>query len=105
MDKLNSKLPKKCMSVDLVKGNLIEIRLGEKGYYPLSLEHSLEGVKIYGVKNVDELADVMNAEAGIKKNERSAMECGAMFGWSNLAANPDRWDEDGNPIKRQLVNA
>jgi len=105
MDKLNSKLPKKCMSVDLVEGNLIEIRLGEKGYYPLSLGHSLEGVKIYGVKNVDELADSMNAEAGIKKNQRSAMEWGAMFGWSNLAANPDRWDEDGNPIKRQLVNA
>lgn len=102
---MNKNLPKKCMSVDLVEGNLIEIRLGETGYYPLSLEHSLEGVKIYGVANVSELADAMNTESGIKKSERAAMEHGSMFGWDNLAANPNRWDENGNPIKSELVSA
>lgn len=37
---------------------------------------------------LDELADFLNAKIGVNRQQRLAMECGSMFGWSAPGANP-----------------
>jgi hypothetical protein len=96
-----AKCPAKCYSVNLVNGQLIELRAGEKGYYRLGQawpQHECKDRKI----TMDEFADVLNVENGVTKNQREAMECGSMWGWEVPGANPDIYDEQGIIIKAKL---
>ncbi len=78
-----SKLPAECLSVLNTTGEAILIRAGERGYYPIIHQPSIllrEG------ETMDAYADRMNAEDGISKAQRRAMEAGSMFGWEVPAA-------------------
>lgn len=43
----------------------------------------------------------LNANLGISKAQARAMEMGSMFGWDIPVANPEMYDENGNPQKKE----
>lgn len=76
-------LPEYCYSRLLTDSMLILIRRGDRGYYP-----SHGGT----VKANDEIVDELNANRGITKAQRMAMETGSMFGWSVPGAFASAWE-------------
>lgn len=88
----SSALPEHCYAVLPGSGQLIEVRRGEKGYYPCAYSTSdREYNKV--------LANYFNAHEGISKAQAAAMLAGSMFGWSVPAADPSRYDLDGEPVR------
>ena len=77
-------LPEMCFGKLKSTGEIILIKRYESGYY--KQDGRFEG------KDVDEL----NAEIGVDKGQRMAMEAGSMFGWDIPASNPDNYDNQGN---------
>ena len=70
----SSALPEHCYAVLPGSGQLIEVRRGEKGYYPCAYSTSdREYNKV--------LANYFNAHEGISKAQAAAMLAGSMFGW------------------------
>ena len=88
----SSALPEHCYAVLPGSGQLIEVRRGEKGYYPCAYSTSdREYNKV--------LANYFNAHEGISKAQAAAMLAGSMFGWETPAADPKNYDEQGAPIR------
>lgn len=86
-------LPENCYGVLLMDKSLIQIKVGESGYYPVKNEAFVqEGLELFDCKTTNDLADKLNAERGITKAQRAAMEHGSMFGWETLLANPENWE-------------
>lgn len=83
-------LPESCFSVLLIDQSLIGINVGDNGYKPLNVDVQA-GMRLYGVKTTDELADAMNAENGVTREQRQAMQFGSQFGWHLPSANPEFW--------------
>lgn len=84
-EKVNTTLPEYCYSVhnDMV----VKIQRGVPGF-----------VKMEEFSNsIPPLPSVLNAEAGVTPPQRAAMESGAEFGWDNLMASPEKYDEEGKP--------
>lgn len=100
-----SKLPEKCFGRLLEDNSVIEIRVGEIGYYPLNKGHVEDGMKLYGCKTTEDFVNTLNKESGITIAQRMAMEWGSQFGWEHGLSNPDRYDEEGNIIKEKAVVA
>ena len=72
----SSALPEHCYAVLPGSGQLIEVRRGEKGYYPCAYSTSdREYNKV--------LANYLNAHEGISKAQAAAMLAGAVSGCSN----------------------
>ena len=91
-------LPEHCYTVLPSSGQLIEIRRGEKGYYPCAYSTSdREYNKV--------LANQFNAHEGISKAQAAAMLAGSMFGWNVPAADPSRYDLEGEPIQPGVQKA
>lgn len=88
-------LPDWCYGVLPVDKSLIIIKAGESGYWPAN-HHIPQPAKI---KTADQIADELNAQRKITKAQRKAMEYGSMFGWGTGGADPDNYNENGNPIK------
>ena len=88
---LRSSLPPHCFGILPSSGELIIITRGEKGYL-------LSEMKIDGKSN-REVADIANAAVGITKAQEAAMLAGSMFGWQTPAADPQNYDEHGQPIR------
>lgn len=89
----SSALPEHCYAVLPGSGQLIEVRRGEKGYYPCAYSTSdREYNKV--------LANYFNAHEGISKAQAAAMLAGSMFGWNVPAADPACYDAEGIPIHR-----
>lgn len=84
-----SKWPAYCFSTSRVSGELVIIHAGEKGYYP----HN--GSTFDKEKN-REIADRLNARAGISRSMEEAMYCGSLFGWHTVVAQPENYNEDGS---------
>lgn len=73
----SSALPEHCYAVLPGSGQLIEVRRGEKGYYPCAYSTSdREYNKV--------LANYFNAHEGISKAQAAAMLAGSMFSWMFL---------------------
>lgn len=87
-----SSLPERCYTVLPSSGQLIEVRRGERGYYPCAYS---TGDRTYN----QVLADYLNAHEGITKAQAAAMQAGSMFGWNVPAADPSRYDLDGEPVQ------
>ena len=88
----SSALPEHCYAVLPGSGQLIEVRRGEKGYYPCAYSTSdREYNKV--------LANYFNAHEGISKAQAAAMLAGSMFGWNVPAADPACYDAEGIPIQ------
>lgn len=83
-------LPSMCLSIEPSTGNLINIKLGQSGYYPS--EWNRQGEREYNRKT----ADFANEELGITKAQEAAMLHGSMFGWHTRSADPKSYDENGN---------
>lgn len=92
--RIHEGLPDMCYSTLESTGELIIIERGEPGYRK-AWESS-----DYAPDN-REMADVYNDKLGVTKNQRSAMEAGALFGWHVPMANPKMYDEDGKLDKKQ----
>ena len=85
-------LPEHCYAVLPSSGQLIEVRRGEKGYYPCAYS---TGDRAYNKV----LANQFNAHEGISKAQASAMLAGSLFGWNVPAADPAHYDLEGEPIR------
>ena len=72
-------LPEHCYAVLPSSGQLIEVRRGEKGYYPCAY---YTGDREYNKV----LANQFNTHEGISKAQAAAMLAGSMFGWNVPAA-------------------
>ena len=81
-------LPEHCYTVLPSSGQLIEVRRGEKGYYPCAYS---TGDRAYNKV----LADYFNAHEGITKAQAAAMLTGSLFGWDTPGADPSQYDLDG----------
>lgn len=77
-----AKLPLECYALLPSTGQLINIRRGESGYYPMRAH----GEHVFGQAAI-ELAAELNSSLGITDAQRRAMESGSMFGWDVPAAN------------------
>ena len=86
-------LPMMCLSVNPSTGDIINIKLGQTGYYPSSWNRPGER------KHNRETADLTNEKLGISKAQEAAMLHGSMFGWNTKAADPKSYDENGQ-LKR-----
>lgn len=83
-------LPNECFGVLKSTNELILIKKGVRGYFPQREENQQWDASV---------CDHVNAQRGITKAQRSAMEHGSMFGWSSPLANPSNYDENGDYIK------
>lgn len=84
-------LPDYCYTVLGTDMSLIRIEAGEHGYYPVSKESVSKAKKVFGIDDIDKLADAMNDDLGVRKSHRLAMEAGSAFGWEIEGANPDKY--------------
>ena len=91
-------LPEHCYAVLPGSGQLIEVRRGEKGYYPCAYS---TGDREYNKV----LANQFNAHEGISKAQAAAMLAGSMFGWNVPAADPACYNAEGIPIQPGEKNA
>lgn len=86
-------LPLQCYSTIPSSGELVLIKRNEQGYYPCPKINSV---------NPDvnrEFANEANAKMGVTKAQEEAMLAGSMFGWHTSAADPNNYDDKGNPVK------
>lgn len=101
MLKTNSDLlPEFCYTVIEDKNTFAMLRKGESGYFPINTE-------LAGNCNLHNLAEKLNQQFGISKQQEAAMNGGAMFGWDSPAANPKIYDSTGkitNPYNIQNTN-
>lgn len=92
------KLPLYCYSVLLIDNSLIKVVAGERGYTRIGQSYPKRICELNGI-SMDELADIWNAEMGITKGEREAMDIGSMWGWEVPGADPEGYTPEGVPIK------
>lgn len=80
-----AKLPDMCAFPHPETGEPIIIKRGEPGYWPMPSSIAI---------------DRFNASFAVTPAKIAAMEAGSLFGWDVPAADPDRYDDVGNPITR-----
>lgn len=97
-----AKLPYECFATLLSNNNLILLKAGEKGYFRLQQAYPKREAERDGI-TMDELADRWNAERGVTKGQREAMEIGSMHGWGVPGADPDLYTPEGVAIKEKLA--
>ena len=88
---LRDSLPETCYSILPSSGELISVRKGETGYW--APDTVPEGV------SPREYADRENRRLGVDRAQEADMLAGSMFGWHVPAADPGRYDREGNPVK------
>ena len=96
------KLPAECFGMIPSTRGIISITAGEMGYKPVTLSEKIISQCDHRGIHVDQLVDEMNAEIGVTKAQREAMQFGAMWGWGIRLANPDMYDEKGVLIRQKV---
>jgi len=76
-------LPPLCYSTLNSTGEVIIIKRGESGYFPIKDQTGLTDI------------DLLNKNLGVTKAQVEAMKIGSMFGWHVAGANPAEYDENG----------
>ena len=92
---LRESLPETCYSILPSDGDLISIRKGDTGYWKLNIVPEGQTAREY--------ADSENRKLGIDKAQEAAMLAGSMFGWHVPAADPKRYDSEGNPVRTRMT--
>ena len=88
---LRSSLPEKCFSITSSADEIVTITKGEMGHRPA-------GVHAEGM-TAREGATAANEAMGVTKAQEAAMLYGSIYGWDKPAADPDYYNEQGEPIK------
>ena len=79
-----ARLPAACYGVQPSTGELIAIRRGETGFWPVTV------LPLWAFRmTAEEACNRLNAQRGIARHVRQAMECGSMFGWDVPGAVPE----------------
>ena len=89
---LRSDLPDCCYSVNKVKGEIIVLKKGEKGFFKTDIFTK-------GREESRELADFQNGKLGVTKTQEAAMYWGSLYGFDTPGADPKQYDDKGNMIK------
>ena len=89
---MRSSLPEWCYSTLPDTGELVILKQGEQGYHRTKvILHTAEDYRRY--------ADKMNSDLGVSKAQEAAMLTGSMFGWDAPAADPDKYNDRGVPLR------
>jgi len=95
-------LPEWCWAILPIDKSLVRVKAGESGYYPLNVALTEDKKRVFDPDLTnDQIADKLNAERGISKAQRKAMEWGSMFGWETPLANPDNYNKEGIPYSEK----
>lgn len=86
-------LPDMCYCVLPSGLNIVIIKKGERGYFPVNIINPRNRAEAQA------FVDANNKIGGVSKAQAAAMLAGSMFGWDTPAANPENYDTDGRPIK------
>ena len=89
---LRSSLPEKCYSSLLDTGAIVILKRGETGYYKTD-------IPCVGKDEAKVLVSEYNRKLGVSKAQEEAMRTGSMFGFQVPGADPNNYDENGQPIK------
>ena len=81
MNKVHQELPEYCYTVFPTPGEFALLRRGERGYCPID-------VSLAGSPDIRSLADKLNQQFGITKEQEAEMLAGAMHGWDNSDTSP-----------------
>ena len=88
---LRSSLPEVCYGKVPEKRAIVIITRGSEGYS--------SAAAVAKGRTSQKLVDEWNQELGVTKAQEAAMVAGATLGWDTPAANPQNYDEKGQPIK------
>lgn len=97
---MNKDLPEICYSVSETTKEVIVIKNGEMGYYPVSypwMDMTL--------RECEDCANTLNDELGILPEERMAMEVGSIFGWDMLGADPQTYLDQAALLSQKRIKA
>lgn len=89
MNKAHQELPEYCYTVFPTTGEFALLRRGERGYCPID-------VSLAGSPDIRSLADKLNQQFGITKEQEAEMLASAMQGWGTSEATPQSHNADCN---------
>ena len=89
---LTPPLPEKCFAILPSSGELIVIERYKPGYQVSPMAH-------FKGKTPQQTADVLNGDMGVTRAQAAAMLAGVTQGWTSPAADPNRYNERGRPVK------
>ena len=89
---LTPPLPEKCFAILPSSGELIAIERYKPGYQVSPMAH-------FKGKTPQQTADVLNGDMGVTRAQAAAMLAGVTQGWTSPAADPNRYNERGRPVK------
>ena len=78
-----ARLPELCYGVLSTTNQIIIVKRGETGYYPINYEPAKDR------EAAEEWCNLLNEQLGITKSQRKAMEVGSMCGWDVPGIDPD----------------
>jgi hypothetical protein len=87
--------PEWCWDTLNSTGELMKLTAGESGFIRTGQSFPRRVAEFKGI-TLDQLADEWNADLGVTKGQRQAMNWGTMFGWEVELANPSLYDDEGN---------
>lgn len=91
---LRSPLPETCYSTLLETSKIAVLKRGETGYYETDIPYT-------DTPEAQQIVAEANERLGVSKAQAEAMKAGSMFGWCCKAADPQNYDENGTPKKKQ----
>lgn len=94
-------LPRLCAGLlhGASKGNrIVLIQRGQSGTWQTCYDHPE-----LTPEQVEAVIDRLNADLGVTKPQRAAMEHGSLFGWHDEGARAAQYDENGTRIEKELV--
>jgi len=97
---MNLDLPELCYSVSETTQEVIMIKRGEMGYYPVPLPW-----KDVTITEAESYANNQNEMRGIMSEERMAMEVGSIFGWDLLGADPQTYLDKAALLSQKKIKA
>ena len=89
----NNNLPDMCYCVLDSTLDIIIVKKGESGFHPTNIINPRNRAEAQA------LVDAYNRTGGVSQAQAAAMLAGSLFGWNTPAADPENYDEDGNPIR------
>lgn len=87
---LRASLPEMCYSVLQENGQIVVLKRGDVGYFQADIPSS-------DLESANALVALYNQKLGVTKPQFEAMKAGSMFGFQVPAADPQNYDDQGQP--------